>query len=107
MTLLTQGPAVLKIDDRPRITTDQPLDSPLGAEFELAEGKHGVELNYSFGPIPGCIEWVWTPPGGPTSIVPPSVLSPPEGAGIGARVNQEALGREGQQPAYDPIDVVP
>ncbi|MEO8287334.1 MAG: glycosyltransferase family 39 protein [Chloroflexota bacterium] len=107
MTLSVQGPATLKIDDKPVITAGDPPGVPVGATVDLSKGKHPVEIDYSFGPIPGCIEWVWTPPGGETSIVPPSVLAPPAQAGIGKPLPPEVIGREGQQPRYHPMDVVP
>ncbi len=47
----------------------------------LARGRHAVEITYRIVHRPAAIDWVWTPPGGEESVVPPSVLRPPAGAG--------------------------
>lgn len=47
----------------------------------LARGPHAVEIVYRVVHRPAAIDWIWTPPGGEESVVPPSVLRPPAGAG--------------------------
>ncbi len=52
---------------------------------------------------PAALEWAWTPPDGETSIVPPSVLLPPPGAGSGpARTAAELGSRDDQPPDREP-----
>lgn len=107
MTLFVEGQATLKIDGKPIISADKPLDEPLGGTIQLTQGKHLVSLDYSFGSVSGCVEWTWLPPGGQKSIVPPSVLSPPEQAGVSDPVPQKQLGSVDQQPKDDPIETIP
>jgi hypothetical protein len=47
----------------------------------LARGPHAVDIIYRVEHRPAAIDWIWTPPGGVESVVPPSALRPPEGAG--------------------------
>lgn len=47
----------------------------------LARGPHAVEIVYRVEHRPAAIDWIWTPPGGVESIVPPSALRPPSDAG--------------------------
>jgi hypothetical protein len=47
----------------------------------LTRGPHAVEIVYRVVHRPAAIDWIWTPPGGVESVVPPSVLRPPAGAG--------------------------
>ena len=89
MTLLAQGIADLKIDDKSVIRVAAPSDQPTGGSVDLTAGPHKVELTLQGQDGPGSIEWAWTPPGGQTSIVPPEVLSPPPGAGIGSALPLE------------------
>jgi hypothetical protein len=107
MTLLSQGTISLKIDGRPAFETDEPLDQPRGFTVELSQGAHPVEITYSVKEGPGAIEWVWTPPGGATSILPPSALSPPQGAGVGPVVPPDTLGASEFQPVDQPVETVP
>jgi hypothetical protein len=107
MTLFTQGAISLKIDGRPVFEADEPSDRFQGATVELIAGPHPVEVVYSAKDSPGGIEWVWTPPGGTTSIVPPSALSPPPGAGVGPPVPPDRLGHRDRQPTDRPVETVP
>jgi 4-amino-4-deoxy-L-arabinose transferase-like glycosyltransferase len=45
-----------------------------GALLDLALGWHPVRLDYTAGPDPGGLEWLWTRPDGVREIVPPSHL---------------------------------
>jgi hypothetical protein len=47
----------------------------------LTRGPHAVEIVYRVVHRPAAIDWIWTPPGGVESVVPPTVLRPPAGAG--------------------------
>ena len=47
----------------------------------LARGPHTVEIVYRLVHMPAAIDWIWTPPGGQESLVPPSALRPPADAG--------------------------
>jgi hypothetical protein len=47
----------------------------------LSHGPHAVEIAYRVEHRPAAIDWIWTPPGGVESIVPPSALRPPSDAG--------------------------
>ena len=47
----------------------------------LSDGPHRVEIVYRVVHRPAAIDWIWTPPGGAESIVPPAVLRPPTDAG--------------------------
>jgi hypothetical protein len=51
------------------------------APVPLARGPHAVKIVYRVVHRPAAIDWIWTPPGGVESVVPPSVLRPPAGAG--------------------------
>jgi hypothetical protein len=59
----------------------------------LARGAHAVEIVYRIVHRPAAIDWFWTPPGGPESLVPPSALRPPPDAGPAPPLSPEALVR--------------
>jgi hypothetical protein len=107
MTLLSQGAISLKINGSAVFEAGEPSDRPRGFTMELTEGEHTVEIVYTVPEGPGGIEWVWTPPGGTTSIVPPSALSPPDGAGVGPPLSPEELGPWERQPVDAPVETVP
>lgn len=77
------------------------------AALELADGTgtQTTRLTLPAGPLPlelvyrsprgaGALELFWTPPQGTRSIIPPSALRPPEGAGIGTPLSASELGRQ-------------
>ena len=71
---------------------------------DLDEGVQPVTLTMNAEREPAALEWAWTPPGGETSIVPPSVLEPPPGAASGpARSAAELGSRENQPPDLGPV----
>ncbi len=108
MTLFTQGALDLKIDGQKVMHADGSSDTTLESSPNLTAGPHSVEVDLEVKGGPGGLEWIWTPPGGETSIVPPSVLSPPKHAGIGSEVPQSALGHPNEQPANaSPLETVP
>jgi len=87
---------------------DGSSDSTLEASPNLTAGPHSIEVDLEVKDGPGVLEWIWTPPAGERSIVPPSALSPPEHAGIGREVPQSALGHPSEQPAdSSPLETVP
>ena len=51
-------------------------NKPVSATVSLNSGRHDVDLRYTFDGGPARIEWLWTPPGGKRTLVPPSVLTP-------------------------------
>lgn len=76
--------------------------SPSG-EVELSKGPHALEIRYHAVSAPGFIEWRWQPPSGVESIVPPSVLAPPPGAGVGPAQPLSAIGPGLLQPWERPV----
>jgi hypothetical protein len=107
MTLFVQGVVDFKIGGNSVFQTSGPTAEPVGAEVRLSAGPHPVEVNLSGMQFPGGIEWIWTPPGGETTIVPPSVLSPPEGAAIDLSPPPELLENGVFQPVDEPTETVP
>lgn len=65
----------------PRRTTGDDEKIERFKPIPLARGPHAVEIVYRVEHRPAAIDWIWAPPGGAESLVPPSVLRPPEGAG--------------------------
>ncbi len=72
----------------------------------LAAGAHPVRVTFAGQDGPGGLEWVWTPPGGVPSIVPPDALAPPPGAGIGPALAPDALGPADLQPTDAGLSVI-
>jgi hypothetical protein len=108
MTLFAQGAVDLKIDGRSVMSSDGSADTILGGSADLTAGPHSVQLDLDSKGGPGGLEWVWTPPGGERSIVPPSALSPPPQAGVTKEVDQKALGHlEDQVAEASPLETVP
>ena len=83
MALFTQGAARLSIDGKPVIRSAFTAETVTRARVSLTAGRHDVRLVYRVDGTRGGIEWTWTPPGRTESIVPPTALSPPPGAGVG------------------------
>jgi hypothetical protein len=59
--------------------------------IQLARGPHAVEIVYRVQHRPAAIDWIWTPPGGVESLVPPSALRPPPDAGPRPPLGPEAV----------------
>jgi hypothetical protein len=107
MSLFGQGAVDLMIDRKTVIQTKASSDEPTNARVTLAAGSHSVELVFRVKGGRGGLEWVWTPPGGVASVVPPSALSPPPGAGVGPVVLADVLGGFEMQPIRSPFLTVP
>lgn len=101
------GAAELLLDGRPVVQTGGEASDLVEREVSLDAGSHEVDLAFHVRHGPASLEWVWTPPGEPASIVSPSVLSPPPGAGIGPPQPLEVLGAADPRGADRPFDVVP
>jgi len=101
------GGAELRLDGKSIVQSNGENDELVRSEIALDEGPHAVELKYSVSHAPGGIEWIWKVPGGVESIVPPSVLSPPPGAGVDSPVRFEALGQTELQPIDTPMYTTP
>jgi hypothetical protein len=80
---LDGGPARRTAEDGEKRTRLDPVS--------LTRGAHTVEIVYRILHRPAAIDWIWTPPGGEESIVPPSALRPPAGAGPQPALSAEAL----------------
>jgi 4-amino-4-deoxy-L-arabinose transferase-like glycosyltransferase len=106
MTLFTVGKADLKLDGNTVILVDSTGETYSGGSVSLQQGPHSVELDYKVTEGQGGVEWSWTPPGGEKSLVPPSVLLPPKGAGVGPPVPFDQLGRQENQPVDSPLSIV-
>jgi hypothetical protein len=105
MTLFAQGAADLILDGHTVIHTKSTEDDVLAqGSANLRAGRHTVRLVYRVVGGSGGLEWTWTPPRGTTSIVPPSVLQPPPGAGVGPPVPPAIL-QQNTPPVDAPLDL--
>jgi hypothetical protein len=94
------GAADLQLDGQSVVQVNGENDELVRREVTLDAGPHSVEITYHVRHAPGVIEWIWKPPSGVESIVPPSVLSPPPGAGVDSQLPFEVLG----EPEFQPVD---
>ncbi len=101
MGLLASGTAELKIDGQTVLRSDGAHDKPVASSVTLGAGEHAVELSFKESVEPARLEWTWTPPGGRSSIVPPSALRPPRGAGMSPPCKQEDFGPPDRLPPVD------
>jgi hypothetical protein len=101
MDLLTSGTAELKIGGQTVLRSSGAPDKPLDASVVLSAGQHSVELSFKESVEPARLEWTWTPPGGESSIVPPSALRPPRDAGVSAPCKPEDFGPSDRPPPAD------
>ena len=106
MSFFSQGLLSVRIDGRQIGNTTQTADTSTRVRPYLRAGTHAIRIEYTVQGTPGGLEWTWTPPGQPEQIVPPSVLRPPAGAGIGTPVQGSGGGRLGMQPVDPPLDVI-
>jgi 4-amino-4-deoxy-L-arabinose transferase-like glycosyltransferase len=88
------GTVELSLDGGPPLKTEGDGEKRTRFEpFRLARGPHAVEIVYRVVHRPAAIDWIWTPPGGEESLVPPAVLRPPPGAGPLAPLAADVLER--------------
>ena len=103
MSIFSQGQLELRIDGKLVLRSATDADAVTHARPRLERGPHRLDVSYRMTRSPGGIEWTWTPPGGRSSIVPPSALRPPRAAGPQPPVSTGGpLG-----PSYTPLVVVP
>jgi len=101
------GPVELRLDANSVLQSSGENDETVRNGVTLDAGPHSVELIYHVRHAPGMLEWIWKPPGGVESIVPPSVLSPPPGAGVSSAVSFRILGDRELQPVDRPTFTEP
>lgn len=92
MGLFSEGESALSLDGRLVVHgAGEDPPQPATAAVTLARGAHHVEITFEKATGSGGIEWTFTPPGGRTSIVPPTVLGMPPGAGVGPPLDARTL----------------
>lgn len=101
MGLLASGTAALRIDGKSVLQSEGAHDRPVESSVVLGPGEHAVELSFKQSVEPSRLEWTWTVPGGETSIVPPSALRPPRGAGVSPACQPGDFGRSDRPPLAD------
>ena len=106
MQLFAQGAVDLTIDGQRIIHSDGPHDEALHGQVMLTQGPHAVHLVLHGQDGPGGLEWMWTPPGGEPSIVPPSALTPPTGAGVQPALPPAILGARDLQTIDQPLEII-
>jgi len=98
MSAFTQGLFDLYLDGHQILHNGSTGTADVTTRIPLSRGSHGIRIHYLIiGPGSG-LEWKWKPPGSVESIVPPTVLRPPTGAGIGPPIPFVRLGPLYQQP---------
>jgi hypothetical protein len=106
-SVLTSSPVTLTIDGKSVSHLDAPEGGRVDGVSTLTAGRHAVEIVYDAkNGNAGLLEWLWTPPDGVTSIVPPSVLSPPDGAGVLPLLTDEQLATPLAFPVDQPLTVI-
>jgi hypothetical protein len=101
------GPVELRLDGNSVVQANGESDEVVRNRIALDAGPHSVELTYHVRHAPGILEWIWKPPSGAESIVPPSVLSPPPGAGVDSELSFDVLGDREFQPVDNPTFTTP
>ncbi len=75
--LTSPGPGTLRIGDEVVINIDSPQGGAAEGTLTISAGEHRIEVALqSDSGANGALELIWTPPGGPPSILPASVLRP-------------------------------
>jgi hypothetical protein len=92
------GMVELTVGNAPLVRTEGTAEQITVSEIDLAPGLYPVRLTFHAAHRPGALEWAWKPPAGVESIVPPSVLVPPDGAGLGPPLGAAELGTRALQP---------
>ncbi len=110
MSIFAANQIELQIDGQTVITQSTNAD---GAFFNtpvpvtLSAGAHTVLCTSHVTEGQGGLEWMWTPPGGSPSIVPPDALAPPPGVTVGPVVDAATLGIRDFQPVPVPLIIAP
>lgn len=97
------GTVELAVGSAPPLVTDGLSEQTVVREIDLEPGRQPVRLTFRVGRQPGTLEWAWKPPQGPESIVPPSVLLPPAGAGLGVPLGPSKRGTKEISPPDRPL----
>jgi hypothetical protein len=105
MTLVAPGETTITLDGRGVLSTDGESEGETTANVPLSAGRHGVAVRCRVSRMPGVLEWRWQPPGGVDSIVPPSVLAPPEGWGVFPPQPPDVIGPKEFQPREQPVAI--
>jgi len=103
MTFDAQGEVELVLDGRVVVRKAAGGGERASGDVPLAARTYELEIRYDAGSSPGFIEWRWRPPSGVDSIVPPSALSPPPGAGVGPPEPIAVIGPGPLQPREKPV----
>jgi hypothetical protein len=98
-----QGEVALELDGRSVLDGKTTEEEAVRGKAELSKGPHQLEIRYKAVESPGAISWLWETPSGSASVVPPSALRPPPGAGVGPAETLEVLGPAGLQPVSRPV----
>ncbi|HQR45438.1 MAG TPA: PA14 domain-containing protein, partial [Thermoanaerobaculia bacterium] len=105
MGLLAEGEAELTLDGRVAVRVDPAGGETKSAEVALTAGPHPVTLTFRKARGSGALQWTWKPPSADgETIVPPSVLTPPPGAGVGPALSADVLGPR-ERPRIEPQGV--
>ena len=74
---VSNGPSVLFIDGAKVVDNAGNSIAPgTGGQVTLTRGRHAVDLRYAWSSGRATLEIYWTPPGGETTLLPPTVLQP-------------------------------
>jgi hypothetical protein len=103
MTFEAQGEIELALDGRVVFRKETNEGGRASGDVALTGGTHELEIRYEARSLPGFLEWRWRPPSGVDSIVPPSVLAPPPGAGVGPPEPIAVIGPGPLQPREKPV----
>src|SRR5438105_3765158 len=106
MTVRAEGETVLMIGGQQVVHIPEPSEEPASGTITLQAGKHDIVLSYVVRQTRGDIELRWTPPGESDSIVPPSALSPPLGAGVGPPLDLTQYKEQPPELEHEPLVTV-
>ena len=99
-SLTVEGEATLKIDGATVIEVDT-NGGTRDRKITLAAGQKPIEVVVKSLRGTGGLELIWKPPASERSVIPPSALTPPPGAGISDPVSPAELGRQAEDVALD------
>ena len=105
MTVVAPGEMSIVLGGKEVLSSPGLSDGDTAADVPLTAGRHAVTVKCRVTRMPGVLEWRWTPPGGPESIVPPSVLSPPDAWGVFPPQPLDVIGPAEFQPRDQPLTI--